>query len=188
VACCLLITQRTPVLEREPQFVPQVHSCGRTVLKYRLKWSTAWWRGAIFYRHRSVDRWILTGWIDRSSIAYSSGFIVRISVRANPDDRIVVDVVSIGGHVRPSIGSVVAGCLTAAWNVVTEFLRSRGNSKSIIIMCRVPHFLFVRGVLKIIVVHHSSYCWAGCSRSSLCAAVNDDVLNRNCMLIGHFSS
>jgi hypothetical protein len=33
---------------------------------------------------------------------------------ANPDDRVVIDEVSIGGHVRPSIGSVVADCLTAA--------------------------------------------------------------------------
>jgi hypothetical protein len=38
----------------------------------------------------------------------------------------------------------------AAWYVVVEFL-SR--------------------VLKIIVTHHSSYCWAGCSRSSSCAAL-----------------
>jgi hypothetical protein len=30
-------------------------------------------------------------------------------VRANPDDRIVVDEVPIGGRVGPSIGSVVAG-------------------------------------------------------------------------------
>jgi hypothetical protein len=56
-------------------------------------------------------------------MAYSSGFIVRISVRANPDDRVVIDEVSIGGRVRPSIRSVVAGCLTAACNMVTEFLR-----------------------------------------------------------------
>jgi hypothetical protein len=33
----LLITQRTPVLERELRFVPQVHPYGRTVLKSRLK-------------------------------------------------------------------------------------------------------------------------------------------------------
>jgi hypothetical protein len=38
---CLLITQRTPVLEREPRFVPLVRPCGQTVLKYQLKWSTA---------------------------------------------------------------------------------------------------------------------------------------------------
>jgi hypothetical protein len=35
-------------------------------------------------------------------------------VRANPDDRVVVDEVPIGGRVGPSIGSVVDGWLTAA--------------------------------------------------------------------------
>jgi hypothetical protein len=34
-------------------------------------------------------------------------------VRANPDDRLAVDEVSIGGHAGPSIGSVIAGCLAA---------------------------------------------------------------------------
>jgi hypothetical protein len=38
-----------------------------------------------------------------SQIAYSSGFIVWISVRANPDDRVVVDKVPIDGRVGPSI-------------------------------------------------------------------------------------
>jgi hypothetical protein len=52
VARCLLITQCISVLEREPWFVPHVHPCSRTVLK----WSTAWWRGARFYHRRSVDR------------------------------------------------------------------------------------------------------------------------------------
>jgi hypothetical protein len=32
-------------------------------------------------------------------------------MRANPDDRVVVDKVPIGGRVGPSIRSVVAGCL-----------------------------------------------------------------------------
>jgi hypothetical protein len=150
VTRCLLITQHTSVLEREPWFVPQVHPYGRTVLKSRLKWSMAWWKRAKFYHRRSVDHWILAGGIDHFLIAYSSGFIVRISVRANPDDRVVNDEVPISGPVGPSIGSVIAGCLTAVWNVVDEFL-SR--------------------VLKIVVVHHSSYCWAGCSRLSSCAAL-----------------
>jgi hypothetical protein len=44
----------------------------------------------------------------------SSGFVVRISLRANPDDRVVIDGVLIDGHARPSIGFVVAGCLTTA--------------------------------------------------------------------------
>jgi hypothetical protein len=44
-------------------------------------------------------------------------------VRANPDDRVVLDEVMIVGRVGPSIGSVVAGCLTTARNMVAEFLR-----------------------------------------------------------------
>jgi hypothetical protein len=40
VARCLLITQRTSVLEREPRFILQVRPYGRTVPKSRLKWST----------------------------------------------------------------------------------------------------------------------------------------------------
>jgi hypothetical protein len=46
--------------------------------------------------------------------ADSSGFIVRILPRANSDDWLVVDGVPIGGRVGPSIGFVIAGCLTAA--------------------------------------------------------------------------
>jgi hypothetical protein len=57
-------------------------------------------------------------------------------VRVNLDDRVVVDKVSISGRVRPSIEYVVAGCLTAAQNVVAELLRLRGNSKSIVVMRR----------------------------------------------------
>jgi hypothetical protein len=148
VAHCLLITQYTPVLEREPWFVPQVHRCDWTVLKSQLKWSTSWWRGVGFYRRRSVDHWILAGGIDRFSIAYSSGFIVQILVRANPDDWVVIDEVIIVGRVGPSIRSVVAVCLIDAWNVVTEFLRLWGNSKSIV------------------VVPHASCWWVGCSRFS----------------------
>jgi hypothetical protein len=136
----------------EPWFVPQVHPCGRTVLKSRLKWSTTWWKWAGFNRHRYVDRWILAGGIDRFLIAYSSGFIGRISVMANPDDWVVIDKVLIGGRVRPSIGSVIASWLTTAWNMAAEFLRLCGNSKPIIVVCR------------------ASCSWAGCSRSSSCAA------------------
>jgi hypothetical protein len=39
VVYCLLITQRAPVLEREPRFVPQVQPCGQTVLNSELRWS-----------------------------------------------------------------------------------------------------------------------------------------------------
>jgi hypothetical protein len=79
--------------------------------------------------------------------------LCRISVRTNPDDQVVVNEVPIGGHVGPSIGSVVAGCLTTAWNVVAEFLRLWGNSKPIIIVCR------------------AFYSWARCSRSLSCTTL-----------------
>jgi hypothetical protein len=45
VVCCLSIPQCTPVLKREPRFVPQVRPCGQTVLKSGLRWSATWWRG-----------------------------------------------------------------------------------------------------------------------------------------------
>jgi hypothetical protein len=66
-----------------------------------------------------IDLWVLAGGIDRFPIATpnhvdSLGFVVRISHRANPDDRVVVDGVSIDGRAGPSIEFVVAGCLIAA--------------------------------------------------------------------------
>jgi hypothetical protein len=39
VVRCLSIAQHAPVLEREPQFVPQVRPYGRTVLKSGMRWS-----------------------------------------------------------------------------------------------------------------------------------------------------
>jgi hypothetical protein len=118
-----------------------------------LKWSTTWWRGVRFYHRRSIDCWVLARGVDRFSIAYSSGFIIRISVRANPDDWVVIDEVPIDGHVRPSIGSVVPGCLIAAWNVVAEFLRFWGNSKPIVVVRR-------------------AFCsWVMCSRSLSCTTL-----------------
>jgi hypothetical protein len=44
-------------------------------------------------------------------------------VRANPDDRVIVDEVPIGGRIEPSIGYGIAGCLAAARNMIAEFLR-----------------------------------------------------------------
>jgi hypothetical protein len=41
-------------------------------------------------------------------------FVIRISPRANPDDRVVVDGVLIIGHAGLSIEFVVAGCMTIA--------------------------------------------------------------------------
>jgi hypothetical protein len=140
------------------------------MMKSQLKWSTTWWKWVRFYRRRFVDRWIFAGGIDHFLVAYSLGFIVRISVRANLNDRVVIDEVPIGGRVGPSIGFVVASCLTAAWNVVVEFLRLQRNSKPIVVVSlascswvgaqdhrRAPLFLLLSRVLKIVVVHRSSY-------------------------------
>jgi hypothetical protein len=55
----------------------------------------------------------------------SLGFIVRISLRANLDDWVVVDGVPIGSRAGPSIRFIVASYLTTVGNVVTEFLRPR---------------------------------------------------------------
>jgi hypothetical protein len=152
VARCLLITQCTPVLEHEPQFVPQVCPYGWTVLKSRLKWSTTWWRGAGFYPRRSLDCWILAGGIDRFSIAYSSGFIVQISVRANPHDRVVINEVPIGGHVGPSIRFFVATFSHGHLICGRRVLESSAQDCH-----RAPLFLLLSQVLKIIVVRCSSY-------------------------------
>jgi hypothetical protein len=65
-----------------------------------------------------------------------SDFVVRISLRANPDNQVVVDGVPIGGRAGPSIKFVIAGCLTAALNVIAEFLRPRWNLKPMIIVRR----------------------------------------------------
>jgi hypothetical protein len=46
--------------------------------------------------------------------ADSSGFVVRISLRANPDDQVVIDGVLVVGRAGLSIGFVIVGCLTTA--------------------------------------------------------------------------
>jgi hypothetical protein len=70
-------------------------------------------------RCRPVDHWVLARGIDCFLIATpdhadASGFFVRISLRANPDDWVVIDGVPIGGCTRPSIEFVVASCLMTA--------------------------------------------------------------------------
>jgi hypothetical protein len=50
----------------------------------------------------------------RSIMLDSSGFVVRISLRANLNDPIVIDGVPIGDRAGLSIGFVVDGCLTTA--------------------------------------------------------------------------
>jgi hypothetical protein len=154
------------------------------MLKSRLKWSATWLRGVTFCHRGPVDCWILARGIDCFLIATpdhvdSSCFIVWISLRANLDDRIVIDGVSIVGHPRLSIGFVVASRLTAAWKVVAEFLRPRGNSKSIVVVRRSSS--------SWVGCSRSSSCsWAGCSRSSSSSAVNDSVPNRNHTSVRNF--
>jgi hypothetical protein len=170
VVCCLSIAKCAPILEWEPQFVPQTRPYGQTMLKSGLRWSATWWRGAIFSHRRPVDCWILAGGIDRfpiNTLDYvdSSGFVVWIWLRANMDDQVVIDGVPIGGHVGPSIGFVIAGCLTTAWNVVAEFLRHRWNMKPMVI------------------VRRFSCSWVGWSRLLSSPAVNDSVPNKNHMSV-----
>jgi hypothetical protein len=164
VVCCSSIAPCAPVLEREPRFIPQSRPCGRTVLKSRLRWSA----------NEGIDRWVLAGGIEPFSIAApdhadSSGFVVRISIRANLDDRVVIDGVLIGSRAGSSIKFVVTDCLTTAWNIVAEFSRPRWNLK------------------PIVVVHHSSCSWVECSRSSSSPVVNDSVPNRNRIFLRNFS-
>jgi hypothetical protein len=122
------------------------------VLKSQLKWSTIWWKGARFYCHRSVDRWILAGGIKRFSIAYSSCFIVRISGRANPDDQIVVDEVPISDCVGPLIWFFVASFSDGHLKCGRRVLESSAQDRR-----RTQLFLLLSRVLKIIIVHRSSY-------------------------------
>jgi hypothetical protein len=85
-------------------------------------------------------------------IAYSSGFIVRISVRANPDDQVVIDEVPIGDRVGPSIRFFVASFSVGRLKRGRRVLESGAQD------CRrAPVFLLLSRVLKIIVMRHSSY-------------------------------
>jgi hypothetical protein len=89
---------------------------------------------------------VLAGGIDRFPIATpdqadSSGFVVRISPRANPKDRVVIDGVPIGSRAELSIGFVVFGCLTAP--IELEADRRRASL-----------FLFLSRVFKIVVFSH----------------------------------
>jgi hypothetical protein len=73
-------------------------------------------------------------------------------VRANLDDRVVVDEVSIGGRVGPSIRFFVTsfsdGCLKRGRRVLESGAQDH--------RC-VPLFLLLSRVLKIVVVHRFSY-------------------------------
>jgi hypothetical protein len=71
-------------------------------------------------------------------------------VRANTDDRVVVDEVPIGGRVGPSIGSVVAGFSDGRLKRGRRVLESGAQDHR-----RAPLFLLLSRVLKIIVVRRS---------------------------------
>jgi hypothetical protein len=73
-------------------------------------------------------------------------------VRANPNDRVVIDEVSIGGHVGPSIRFFVASISDVRMKCGRRVFESGAQD------CRrASLFLLLSQVLKIIVVHHSSY-------------------------------
>jgi hypothetical protein len=71
-----------------------------------------------FFYRRPVDHQVLAGGIDRFLIATldhadSLVFIIRISLRANSEDRVVVYEIPIDSCVGLSIKFVVAACVTA---------------------------------------------------------------------------
>jgi hypothetical protein len=74
-------------------------------------------------------------------------------VRANPDDRVVVDEVPIGGHVGPSIRFFIASFYDGRLKRGRRVFESDAQDRR-----RAPLFLLLSRVLKIIVVHNSSYC------------------------------
>jgi hypothetical protein len=73
-------------------------------------------------------------------------------VRANPDDRVVVDEVPIGGHVGPSIRFFIAsfsdGRLKRGRRVLESGAQDRRHASL---------FLLLSWVLKIVIVRRSSY-------------------------------
>jgi hypothetical protein len=73
-------------------------------------------------------------------------------VRANPDDRVVVDEVPIGGRVGPSIRFFVASFSDGRLKRGRRVLESGAQDR-----CRTPLFLLLSRVLKIVVMRRSSY-------------------------------
>jgi hypothetical protein len=73
-------------------------------------------------------------------------------VRANPDDQVVIDEVPIGGRVGPLIRFFVASFSNGRLKRGRRVLESGAQD------CRrAPLFLLLRWLLKIVVVHRSSY-------------------------------
>jgi hypothetical protein len=73
-------------------------------------------------------------------------------VRANLDNRVVIDEVPIGGHVGPSIRFFMASFSDGRLKRGRRVLESGAQDRR-----RAPLFLLLSRVLKIVVVCHSSY-------------------------------
>jgi hypothetical protein len=73
-------------------------------------------------------------------------------VRANPDNRVVVDEVPIGGRVGPSIRFFLASFSDGRLKCCRRVLESGVQDHR-----RAPLFLLLSRVLKIVVVRRSSY-------------------------------
>jgi hypothetical protein len=71
---------------------------------------------------------------------------------ANPDDRVVVDEVSIGGRVGPSIRFFVASFSDGRLKCGRRVLESGAQDRR-----HAPLFLLLSRVLKIVVMRQSSY-------------------------------
>jgi hypothetical protein len=73
-------------------------------------------------------------------------------VRANPDDRVVIDEVSIDGRVGPSIKFFVADFSHGRLKRGRRVLESGAQNHH-----HAPLFLLLSRVLKIVIMHLSSY-------------------------------
>jgi hypothetical protein len=73
-------------------------------------------------------------------------------VRTNLDDRVVIDEVSIGGRVEPSIRFFIASFSDGRLKYGRRVLESGAQDHR-----RAPLFLLLSQGLKIIIVHRSSY-------------------------------
>jgi hypothetical protein len=71
---------------------------------------------------------------------------------ANPDDRVVVDEVPIGDHIGPSIKFFIASFSDGRLKCGRRVLESGAQDRR-----HTPLFLLLSRVLKIVVVHRSSY-------------------------------
>jgi hypothetical protein len=80
-------------------------------------------------------------------VAYFSGFIVQISVRANPGDRVVIDEVPISGRIGPSIRFFVASFSDGRLKHGRWVFELGAQDRR-----RAPLFLLLSRVIKIVVV------------------------------------